>query len=89
VAVIKMNVHHKDDIDLKCPNNIPVHQNKIIFSKFMPESIPAKNVYSLLSSLASCAQLFGLLCSALVLMLGAGRNTFWHECSRTMQLLVE
>ena len=56
----KLNVHHKYDIGLKCPNNIPVHQYKIHFSKFMPESIPDNNVYSLLSSLASCAQLFGL-----------------------------
>ena len=57
---IKVIVHHKYDIGLKCPSNIPVHQYKIHFSKFMPESIPAKNVYSLLSSLASCAQLFVL-----------------------------
>ena len=36
---LKVNMHHKHDIALKCPNYIPVHYKIFHLWKFMPESM--------------------------------------------------
>ena len=50
-VAVKVNMHHKHDIGLKCSKYIQVHHETNYFWKFVFKSIPAINVSTLCSAL--------------------------------------